>query len=260
MTEAVQKEEGLGTEKEIPAIEVKAREMGWRPKEEFHGNEDDFVDAKEFVQRQPLFEKIETQSRQLKNVQKTLDALKEHHTKVREAEYKRALAALEAQKEAAINEANGTQAVAVERQIKQVEREFEQIQREHVAETPANDPQEFVSWKAKNAWYEQDEAMRVFADAYGTKLAKEKGMSPSEVLTEVTKKVRAEFGHKTYFRNPNKDSAPDVETSRGGNSSKSSDRYELTEQERSIMNTLVRSGTLTKEQYIEQLKAVKASR
>ena len=35
-------------------IETRALEMGWRPKEEFDGNEEDFIDAKEFVRRKPL--------------------------------------------------------------------------------------------------------------------------------------------------------------------------------------------------------------
>jgi hypothetical protein len=259
MTEEI-KTENQEVEKvsEPSPIEVKAREMGWRPKEEFHGDEEDFVDAKEFVHRQPLFEKIESQSRQLKNVQKTLDALKGHYSQVKESEYKRALASLEAQKESAINDADGTKAIQVDRQIRQVEREFEQIKREHAE--PHNtgaDPQEFVSWKAKNTWYESDETMRMVADSYGQKLARE-GMSPGEVLKEVTKKVRAEFGHK--FRNPNKDDAPEVNTSSPrGKSAAKADDYALTDEERKIMNTLVRDGTLTKEKYIADLKAIKAS-
>jgi len=264
MTEEVNKAaEGENTEvqkaSEPSPFEVRAREMGWRPKDEWAGEEEDFVDAKEFVQRQPLFEKIESQNRTIKNVQKTLDALKQHYSQVKESEYKRALAALEAQKETAISDADGARAVQVERQIRQVEREFEQVKREAQQENqaPENDPQEFVSWKAKNAWYENKEEMRIFADAYGTKLAKE-GMTPGEVLREVSKKVRSTFPDQ--FRNPNKDDAPDVSVStpRGKNTSSKSDDYPLTEEERRIMNTLVRDGTLTKEKYIADLKAIKA--
>lgn len=239
------------TTPEVPAIELRARELGWRPKEEFAGDEDNFVDAKEFVARQPLFEKIEHQSRELKNVKKTLDALKTHYTKVQEVEYQRALAALQANKAEAISEADGQRAVAIEAQIKKAEREFNQIR--EAEQAPAeNDPAEFVSWKAKNTWYEKDESMRIFADAIGSRLAKD-GMSPPEVLAAVAKKVKAEFPHK--FVNPNKANAPDVGVSgASGRASSSADKYELSDLERSIMNTLVRSGTMTKEQYIADLK------
>jgi hypothetical protein len=233
-------------------IEVKARELGWRPREEFSGDEDSFVDAKEFVARQPLFEKIEHQSRELKNVKKALDALQNHHSRVAESEYKRALATLEAKKAEAIDNADGQTAIKIERQIAQAEQEFRQLNQE--AQTPKNDPEEFVSWKAKNSWYDKDESMRIFADAYGTKLAKG-GMSPPEVLDAVSKKIKAEFPHK--FVNPNKANAPDVGVSGAQSRSSSSDKFELTETERSVMNTLVRSGTMTKEQYITEIKKLR---
>lgn len=256
MTEEVKDIGATDTGQEVPAIEVKAREMGWRPQEEFHGDVDKFVGAAEFVARQPLFEKIETQSRQLKNVQKALDALTGHYTSVRETEYKRALSELKAQRKEAISDADGARFEAVDNQIQEVEQKFAEIKREDKKSTQS-DPSEFISWKAKNDWYEKDETMRVFADAYGTKLAKE-GMTPGEVLDSVTKKVRTEFSHK--FRNPNKDSAPDVGISNARERASSSDRFELTDMEKTVMNTLIRSGTLTKEQYIADLKAMKASR
>lgn len=238
---------------EISPIEARARELGWRPREEFSGDDESFVDAKEFVQRQPLFEKIEHQSRELKNVKKALDALQSHHSRVAEAEYKRALATLEAKKAEAIDNADGQRAIQIERQIAQAEQEFQQTrQTQHQA--PAHDPSEFVSWKAKNSWYEKDEDMRIFADAYGTKLAKE-GLTPPEVLDAVAKKVKSQFSHK--FVNPNKADAPDVGVSGASGRSSSSSKFELTEQERSIMKTLVRTGTMTEEKYIAEIKKLR---
>lgn len=258
MTEEVKIEVGGNTEQthiESNPIETRARELGWRPKEEFSGDEDNFVDAKEFVQRQPLFEKIEHQSRELKNVKKSLDALKGHYTQVREVEYQRALAALQASKAEAINEADGNRAVAIDAQIDKAKSEFQRIRQADVADAPENDPTEFVSWKAQNAWYEKDESMRMLADSYGSKLARE-GMTPPEVLKAVAKKVKAEFPHK--FVNPNKANAPDVGVSDNSGRSSSNERFELSDMERNIMNTLVRDGTMTKEQYIKDLKAIKA--
>ena len=40
--------------KELSAIEQRAIEMGWRPQEEFNGDEEDFIDAKEFVRRKNI--------------------------------------------------------------------------------------------------------------------------------------------------------------------------------------------------------------
>lgn len=238
---------------EVSPIELRAKELGWRPKEEFSGEDDNFVDAKEFVQRQPLFEKIEHQSRELKNMKKSLNALQGHYTKVQEVEYQRALAALQASKAEAINEADGQRAVQIDAQIDKAKNEFQRIKQAEQA-APDNDPAEFVSWKEKNTWYEKDESMRLLADAYGLKLSKE-GLSPPEVLKAVAKKVKDEFPHK--FVNPNKANAPDVGVSGGSGRSSSNERFELSDMERSIMNTLVRDGTMTKDQYIADLKKIR---
>lgn len=242
---------------EVSAIELRAKELGWRPREEFNGEDDNFVDAKEFVHRQPLFEKIEHQSRELRNVKKSLDALKGHYTAVRETEYQRALAQLQATKINAINEADGARVVDVDNQIAEAQRKFQEIKNADIQDSAPPDPAEFISWKAKNAWYEKDESMRMFADTFGERLSRQ-GMSPAEVLSSVSKKVREEFPHK--FVNPNKASAPDVGVSGNTGRASSSERFELTDVERSIMNTLVRDGTMTKEKYIADLKAIKASR
>lgn len=241
-------------ESEVSPVETRARELGWRPKDEFSGDDDNFVDAKEFVARQPLFEKIEHQSREIKQVKKALNALNSHYTQVREVEYQRALAALQASKAEAINEADGQRAVAIDAQIDKAKNDFQRIRQEETAPT-ANDPAEFVSWKAKNAWYEKDDTMRDVADAYGARLARE-GMSPPDVLEAVVKKVKAEFPHK--FVNTNKASAPDVGVSTGNGRASSTERVELSDVERKIMNTLVNSGQMTKEQYIKDLKAIKS--
>ena len=90
------------------AVESKAKDMGWRPLEDFDGNPDEFIDAGEFVRRKPLFDKIETTTKQLKNVSKSLDYLKEHYQKVKETEYNRAIADLNAQRKTAKKEGNNS--------------------------------------------------------------------------------------------------------------------------------------------------------
>ena len=104
-------------------------------------------------------------------------------------------------------------------------------------------------------WYGTTSYMRKFADEIGAELAS-KGIAPTEVLKQVEQAVRKEFP--TKFVNPNKEHAPNVEQPKGGNkpAGKDSDSF-MNEQERKVMNDLVRSGLLTKEKYIADLKAVK---
>lgn len=236
-------------------VELKAMEMGWRPKEEFDGNEDDFIDAKEFVRRAPLFDKIEQQGRQLKNTIKALESFKQHYTKVKEVEYERALTTLKAQRKEALREGDPDRFDELDAQIKGVEKEADQIRAAHdipLVKEERIDPA-WQSWASRNRWYESTGYMREYADEVGKDLHS-RGMSPAEVLKAVEVAVRKEFPHK--FSNPNKANAPSVDTGASPKQS-SGDKFELTDTERQIMNSLVRAKVLTKEEYINDLKKAK---
>ena len=79
MTEEVkvlesEKQEVVPTEpinNEPSDIEQRAMDLGWRPKEDFEGDEATFIDAAEFVRRQPLFDKIESMGRELKETKRS---------------------------------------------------------------------------------------------------------------------------------------------------------------------------------------------
>lgn len=243
---------------QVDPIEQRALEMGWRPKEEFEGDEVDFIDAKEFVRRKPLFEKIEHQSRELKAVRRALDAFKEHYTTVQKTEYEKALRDVKAAQKQALTDGDldkyhalGEAKDQVEEEARQALQAAEKIQ---VEEQPQTNPV-FAQWVNRNPWYASQQHMRVFADEVGLRLA-QSGLSPEEVLKKVEIEVRKEFP--TKFRNPNKDGAPSVEGKVQTKGAKgSAESVELTEQERQIMNTLVRGGHITKEKYLADLKAAK---
>lgn len=239
-------------EAKLDPFTERAMELGWRPQEEWQGDPSDFIDAKEFVRRQPLFEKIEHQSRELKQLRQAFDSFKTHHSKVKEAEYNRALAALKTERRRALSEGETDKALAIEDQIEDIEGQKEQFESEASKaeqEAPVARP-EFVRWTQENAWYGKERAMTAFADRLGVELA-QKGMSPSEVLQEVTREIKKEFSHK--FSNPRRERAGSVESgSRSSNSSEPD--FQMTDDERRIMNRLVGAGALTKDEYIKELK------
>lgn len=237
---------------EYTDVELKALEMGWRPKEEFEGDEDDFIDAKEFVRRKPLFDKIETQSKELKNVKRAIEALQKHYTAREEAAVKNAISQLKVARKEALTNGDGEAFEQIDDQIKQAEKEADRLKKiEQETNVQTEVHPEFVAWTKRNSWYKDVGYMRKWADDYGIELAQQ-GLSPSDVLKKVEQAVKKEFAHK--FTNPNKASAPDVEGSGRAGSSKGIDRFELTDNERKIMNTLVSTKQMTKEEYIKQLK------
>jgi len=251
-------EQNTEQETTLSPIEEKAISMGWRPKEQFEGDEEEFIDAKEFVRRQPLFDRIENQGKKLKDVTKALEALKTHYTRVEEAAVQKAINQLKAQRKSALADGDGDSFELLDDEIKKAEQQLqtiEQVKNNPIVEETVVHP-EWQAFQSRNPWYNSTGYMRKFADEIGADLAS-KGVAPTDVLKEVEKAVRKEFPHK--FTNPNKEQAPVVEQSRGaGNKTggKNDDSI-LTEQERKVMNDLVRSGLLTKEKYIADLKAIK---
>lgn len=236
------------------ALEQKALDMGWRPLSEYDGDEADFIDAKEFVGRKPLYDKLAAQSKELKNVKHAVTALQTHYNKVQETEYNRALSALKQERKNALSEGNGDRFDHLDEEIKIVEKQFEMAKREKAAAQQAEKQvhPEFANWQERNPWYGSTRYMREFADDVGKRLAGT--MAPAEVLKKVEAAVRDEFPHK--FTNANKADAPSVGSSKGGGKSKGAE-FALDEQERRIMETLVRGKYITKEKYIADLKKAK---
>lgn len=258
MTDEVQKllegQEQVSEQKqsEPSAIEQEAMEQGWVAREEFQGEEHKWVDAGEFLRRGELIQKISHQSHELKEVRKALTEFKNHYSKVKETEYNRALATLKAEYKSANREGDFELADRLETEIASVEKEAATIKQEAQAQ-PAQSHPEFVAWVTKNDWYNTQKHMRIYADDVGSQLAAQ-GVAPSEVLKKVEAAVKTEFPHK--FTNPNRERPSAVE----GASTKApakKESFELTDQERRIMNNLVASKVLTKEEYIADLRKQK---
>jgi hypothetical protein len=245
-----------GTPPEYTEVEQRAMEMGWRPKTEFSGDENDFIDAKEFVSRKPLFDRIEHQSKQLKRVTQTLDALKTHYTKVQETEFNRALAALKQERKAALTDGDGDKFDKLDDEIKVVESQIHEVRQAAQVVTTNESPEVFQKWVSKNNWYTSTDSMRLYADKVGLDLHAS-GVPPEDVLVRVEQAVRKEFPHK--FTNPNKELAPEVGNSRVPAGKRSGGEFQLSDQERQVMNTLIKSDPVrfTKEKYISDLKKIR---
>lgn len=248
------------TESQYSEIELQAMDMGWRPKDEFSGDDATFVDAKEFVGRKPLFDKIESVSREAKATRKALEALQTHYTKVKETEFKNALKELKATRNQALVDGDVDKFNAIENEVESLNTEKEQFieqQKKIQVDEPQIHP-EFASWVARNPWYESQPHMHAFAEQVGARLqgaVRAGTMTPQQVLKEIEKSVREEFPNR--FRNANKDKPGTVESSTRSASKGSSAEPELSDIERNIMNTLVRGGHMTKEKYLADLKQVK---
>lgn len=244
---------------EPSAVEKRALEMGWRPKEEFDGEEEDFIDATEFVRRKPLFEKIDSVGKELRETRKALKALQEHHAKVKEAEFKHALEQLRNEKKQALEEGDADKLIDIDERIADAKVRQVQEERQQVQAAQAPHPN-FVQWVQKNTWYKEDAELRAISDQIGAAYAvANPDVEPDQVLKYVEGRVKKLYPDK--FRNPNKDRPSAVEGRTTSTASKSKgdsiSDYPLTDEERKVMMSFVRQGVMTKEEYIRDLQRVK---
>ena len=242
------------TTTELSPVEQEALGSGWVPKEEFHGEEHKWVDAAEYLRRGELFRKIDVQGREVKDLRRALVEMKKLHANVRDVEYQRALDTLRAQKKSALEEGDADAVIAADERIDLV-REQQRIAANEPVDIPeqsgANHP-EFVEWTSRNNWYVSNTPMRAFADARGVELQAQ-GLSPSQVLKKVEEEVKKEFP--TKFQNARQTRPNPVEGGSPRGSSSSS--FQLTPEERRVMNTFVRTGVMTEQDYVKELKKVK---
>lgn len=238
---------------QVDPIEAEARAQGWVPKEEYTGDPEKWRGPKEFVERGELFGKIDHMGKELKETRKALKMLQDHHTKVRETEYNRALTELKALQKKHLEEGNSDGYLETTELLTDLK--AEQKAREVVQQNVPNQPDpRFINWVSANKWYEKDAEMRKYADTLGAGYAASNpGIDPEEVLQYVTKEVRTRFS--TKFVNPNREKPSTVEGASTGAANKSS--FELTDEERKVMNTFVRAGVMSKEDYIAQVKQMK---
>jgi hypothetical protein len=248
--------------------EQRARSGGWVPKEEWDGNEDDWVDYREFNLRGELMERIQHQTRQLKRNNKTIDDLKnaikalgEHNSKIAEVQYNRALHVLKAERATALTEGNAERVAEIEDNLEKLNEAKENSKLEfNLDEEPTEEPEineQFRQWvqKPSNSWYGRDIPMTATADALSVKFAQEKDgkFSPTELLEFVDKAIRKEFPHKFKTGAPRVSESDASGTARVVRGRKFSAR-DLNDEQRSIGKRFVDSGAFSNiQEYVDQL-------
>ena len=224
-----------------PDYEEQAKVKGWRPEEEYEGDTP-WVDAKEFMGRQPLFDAIHKLNKKSKDQAATIDNLVDHNRTLKETTRKEVLAELKAQKVEALENDDHKAVVEIDDKI-------DDVKREAVEEKAAPKLSEaYTDFVAENAWYENDSALKKTATdmGYGYQFANP-GATETEIFEFVSKQIKIQHPEKFEpKKNPKREQANDVAPPKGGNKTppkkatlKESD---LTYDRRQVMNNIVRNS------------------
>lgn len=236
-----------------PTMEERAKELGWRPFEEYEGDPEKWVSAEIYVARTPLFEKIESQGRRMKELAKVIDDLMSHNKKIEETQYKRALETLRQERRVAREAGDHDRVDQLEEQIDEI-KDAQKTATE--TKQSVSEPQELVSWKENNSWYGTNEMMTDWADGRGVKLHKQ-GKSPAEVLDTLTREAKEKFP--MAFSNPKRTQPNAVEnsSSSGKAPAKKATQYNPSDEERRIARRFVKEGLFkTEDEYYAELAKV----
>lgn len=249
-----------------PTVEEIAREKGWKPEAEYEGDSETWVDADEFVKREPLYKALHKVNRENKKLKEMLVEVKTMFKNVQETSKAQAMQDLKQQFEQASAEGNIKQAVQVHDKMKELD----------AVPAPKNQGNEieaaFTQWKQENAWFDSDPTLRRFANGYANEVildkCKDLGVKVdeltlddvNEIYAEVAKQVKNEFPDK--FVNPNRKRAATVNesskrTSNTGDNGTGKKKYSLKDlpddTTRVVARNLLRSKVFeTEAEYMEQ--------
>lgn len=201
---------------QLSPAEEKARSQGWVSEEEWieQGKEaDDWVDAKQFVFRGELMQRIQQQSKQLHEstgkidqLTKALQKMGEMNSKIAEEQYKKALQTLKRQKAEALSDEDHDAVVEIEDRIDEIKEAQKALKEENEAKpnpTAPSIPPEFTTWITENSWYNTDPVLKSVADTIGSSYAAQHPDLPAaEVLDYVARQVKIEMPHKFGGRKP----------------------------------------------------------
>lgn len=233
-------------------VEEQARNKGWKPLEEFEGDPEQWRPAELFIALEPFYKDVKALKKDKKELQKALEDLGQHHSKVREMEYKRALEDLKAEKKRALLDLDVDKVQDLDDQIDElkesnrtVKAESKQVQQEV--------PAEFVEFTNRNSWYGRNKAMSAFADAYGLAYHQENNPTPAELFSAIEKEVKKRYAEEFTARP--KVSAVDSGAKAAAPAAKKSDTT-LTQEEKQVLQNFMRLGVINdsnKEEYIKRV-------
>lgn len=205
--------EDAADDKADEALDAKARDMGWTPKDEFKGDPANWRDAKEFVKRGEEFlpfikkdrDKAQAEVKKLKDdmakTAKDFKRLEKMNQVALDNQREQLMAQFGAQKRSAVEMGDTEAYESIEKAeteaIAKLDKKTQPDPNKPVDELPAGVRSTVDGWIVDNRWFESDEEMRALASAHHGKLLQDKpGLTLAENLAETREYVKGKFPEK----------------------------------------------------------------
>lgn len=200
----------------LSKYEAEAVAKGWKPKEEFSGDLEEFRPAKEWLERGELLDTIHSQNREVKALKETVDHLATVSKKVEEHTRARTIAELEARHRDAVEIGDIEVATRVAQDMVKVHSE-PLVTTKH-GPTLAPETEDFL--RRHSEWFNQSTAENAAMAAFAVRRESEiavahPGTPLKEILKLVEGDVKKTFPHKFAVQPSSVVSAPSSAPSRG---------------------------------------------
>lgn len=244
--------------------EGRARQYGWRPKEEWRGHPDKWLPADAFnekgeqisrllsVKTKRQEELLARQAAKLEELNATLSDFKIHHERTISQErkaHKAQLEAAKAEKDHADQQGDFDAYKSAESKVRELEASPPPDEK-HAPQTPNHEITAFIS---RNAWFTTSPEMNASAVAFSTALEKKSpSLSLTENLTKTEEGIKRMYPEK--FGNPRRSQEQAVESgsipSSGGVNKPG--YSSLPGDAKSACDRFVKNGLMTQKQYVDE--------
>ena len=179
-------QEGAQEERQLSETEQKAFDQGWRPKEEFEGNEDNWKTAKEYIKDGEFISKIAELNRRMDSQKAEFDERLENTNKLNEARRKAEIEDLKAKQREAVNNADEDAYDSAQKKIEKLEESKVDL----VTAPQGKDPA-ISEWEDKNPWINNpdDEKTAIAQGLFNNYLSKNKGHTAKQALDHVDSRL-----------------------------------------------------------------------
>lgn len=239
-------------------VEDLAKSKGWRP-EGVKGKRP--LSAQEFLDRESFFERIHRLEKQNENLRGTVDEMVNQHKKIAKVEREKAIQELKEAKKIALAEEDYDTVIELDDKIAET-REIPVQEESDAGQTGPNTANpDFQQWQQRNTWYDQSKDPELYEEATTLGFAyrsRNPNVSPMDVFDYVEKTIKRmhpeKFSGSTKRRNPSVEGGRTATPRKRG--AKTYTKKDLNENQRRVMNTYVKRGHMTEEEYITELARI----
>lgn len=194
----IQGESGSSSLNPNIALEQRAVELGWKPKDDFKGNPEDWVDAKDYIAREPLLKEVRDLKKHIRTQREQTDrdmaVITAQFSQMSEMAYKKAVSELEAQRDLAIQDQDIQSVRVLDKKIAEAALDHDKQQQTTTRQQARQADvvnEEMDQWRAANKWFDEDQELQDEAVTIGVGFqAKNPKKTQAQMLTYVEDRIK----------------------------------------------------------------------